>query len=467
MSTRRNNRTTVRFLLVWWLDDLKNSTVAYWFNGLWHYLRAALPGMSADARLEQLAQALRRFAYLKPRFIGEHLWKELSAPAVAADIRARQIGWSARDKTQRGTGGSQGHSSIGTSVVLRAPTAADKGVLYISFEYNWMELARSGCLAKVMQHFYVVGATSWSPTNVTAMACAAGLAEDPLFLGISHLDDIKAFRVAQPTIRPVSQLASDWIDTSEFPVVEKSARDIDIIMIAHWASWKRHAILFDALARLPSSLNIVLIGRDMDGRTANTVLDEATSFGVRQQITAFTDINATAVRKLLSRAKVSLSLSAREGSCVGVAEALAADCPVACLRSSHIGSLAYINEATGRRASRARLAAAVSELLECCRDMHPRAWYEIHSGCWNASRGLEEELGVYAMSKGRRPDTPMAPLKWTYVPAYARAQDARRLLPAREFLERECGVKLLDFVPPDSRDRMTTLWPARAGITLS
>ena len=99
--------------------------------------------------------------------------------------------------------------------------------------------------------------------------------------------------------------------------------------------------------------------------------------------------------------------------------------------------------------------------------MHPRAWYEIHSGCWNASRGLEKELGVYAMSKGRRPDTPMAPLKWTYVPAYARAQDARRLLPAREFLERECGVKLLDFVPPDSRDRMTTLWPARAGITLS
>jgi len=110
---------------VWWLDDLKNSTVAYWFNGLWHYLRATLPGMSADARLELLAQALRRFAYLNPRFIGEHLWKELSASAVAADIRARQIGWSARDKTQRGTSGSQGHSSIGTSVVLRAPTAGE------------------------------------------------------------------------------------------------------------------------------------------------------------------------------------------------------------------------------------------------------------------------------------------------------------------------------------------------------
>lgn len=452
--------------VTWFADRLRNSLLVRLLDGLRQMTHALMPWGDEKRRLAARAVAIRRLAYTPLNKIARVLWQATVKPQHKSRYSELEVGWhsygNSLTRTNKGTS-----TRITTSVVLREPTTRDKGVLYISFEYNWLRLVAHERLSRVMQHFYVVGASSWSPTDFSCLANLSGASEDPFFVGISNQADLAAYRAAAPVIVPVSQLASDWVDPAEFTPRPVSDRDIDIVMVAHWAKWKRHWLLFRALRNLPGRLNVVLVGRDVDGRTADTLLAEARESGVRQQVTVFTNINAKAVRQLLSRSRVSVVLSAREGSCVSVAESLAADCPVACLYESHIGSLKYINERTGRRAHAFSLDRTLMELLESSAELSPREWYSSNSGCWHASKSLDNELANYARSVGRDPVTPIAPLKWSYVPTYARQEDSARLAGAREFLLSECHVEVVDFLPPPPTQQVSIIDPDRPPIKVS
>ena len=461
-----HRRRVLAFRMSWIRDDIRNSALANWIDGLSHILRALIPSTNEETYLTALALALRRLAYSRPRALSRWIWQRMTSEGIPDRYRALRIGWRKLGADVEGSNVQESTTRIGSSVVLRAPSTSDKGILYISFEYNWLKLVAADRLRATMDHFYVVGASSWSPTDYACFPAISGTGDDPFFVGISNSLDLAAYSVAAPRVLPVGQLASDWVDPSEFRPLPRRQRDIDIIMVSHWAAWKRHSILFNALSRLPAHLNVVLIGRDVDGRTAETLFAEAAAFGVKQQITAFTNIDPPAVRTLLSRSKVMVALSAREGSCVAVAESLAADCPVVCLKNSHIGSLKYINHETGARVSRSTLAPAISALLERREELSPRKWYQENSGCWNSSARLEEELRQYAASRRRYPVEPMAPLKWAYVPTYACKEDEEKLRGARAFLAQECRVELADFVPPAPGDRCKAMDADRAAISI-
>jgi glycosyltransferase involved in cell wall biosynthesis len=459
-----DRRRTLTFRMSWIWDDIKYSAVANWIDGLVHIIKAIYPSTTEETYLTELALALRRLAYSRPRALANWIWRKMSAEGVPDRYRVLRIGWRKFGAEFDNGIAREDATRIRTSVLLRAPSSHDKGILYISFEYNWLKLVAADRLKATMRHFYVVGASSWSPPDYACFSSISGASDDPFFVGISNSVDSAAYSVAAPQVLAVSQLAGDWVDPSEFRPLPYGQRDIDIIMISHWAAWKRHCILFDALSKLPRELNVVLIGRDVDGRTAETLFSEAAAFGVKQQISAFTNIDSSAVRRLLSRSKIAVALSAREGSCVAVAEALAADCPVVCLKNSRIGSLKYINLRTGRKVTRSGLVHAIWELLESREDLCPQQWYERNSGCWNSSARLNEELRQYADSRGRYPAESMVPLKWTYVPTYARKEDEEKLRGARDFLARECGVELADFVPPESGKRCKAMFGDRAAV---
>ena len=459
-----DRRRTLTFRMSWIRDDIKYSAVANWLDGLLHIIKAIYPLTTDETYLTELALGLRRVAYCRPRALAQWIWRKMSVEGVPDRYRALRISWGHYGAELDNEFGREGATRIRTSVVLRAPSSHDKGILYISFEYNWLKLVAANRLKATMRHFYIVGASSWSPPDYACFSSISGASDDPFFIGISNSLDSAAYSVAAPQVLAVSQLAGDWLDVSEFRPLPYGQRDIDIIMISHWAAWKRHSILFDALSKLPRELNVVLVGRDVDGRTAETLFSEAAAFDVKQQISAFTNIDPSDVRRLLSRSKIAVALSAREGSCVAVAEALAADCPVVCLKNSRIGSLKYINLRTGRKVTRSGLAQAIGELLESREDLCPRQWYERNSGCWNSSARLNEELRQYSESRGRYPVESMAPLKWAYVPTYARKEDEQKLRGARDFLARECGVELIDFLPPESSKRCKAMYGDRAAV---
>jgi glycosyltransferase involved in cell wall biosynthesis len=319
-------------------------------------------------------------------------------------------------------------SVVTTSLVLKPPGEdGERGVFYSSFEYNWLRIASAPGARAFFRNYYLVGASSWSPPDFASFVHLAGLSEDPAFIGISNQADLETYRIAVPVIEPLPLMACDWVNPDHYDPKPRSERDIDILMVANWLSFKRHWLLFEALRDLPKTLRVVLVGRNGQGRTEREIRAEARAFGVRQDLELHTDIGIDAVSDFQSDARVSLLFSAREGSCVAPVECFFANTPVGMMQDCHVGSRAYINDRTGVLFRRAGLARQLASFLERADSYSPREWAMENVTCHRSSRFLNDFLATHAARRGHPWTRDIAPLCWRYVPQHVSEDDASRL----------------------------------------
>lgn len=318
-------------------------------------------------------------------------------------------------------------NKVKATVVLKTPGPhGEKGVVYTAFEYNWMTIARAPGAREFFKDYYLFGASSWSPPDYASFAHLTGLSDDPVYMGISNLADLDAYAIMRPVIEPVKIMACDWINPAYYEPKPRADRQIDILMVANWLAFKRHWLLFEALRDLPASLNVVLVGRDGEGRTEKTILDEARAFGVRQTLQLYTDIDIEQVTKLQCDARVSLLFSAREGSCVAPVECFFADTPVGMMEGCHIGSKAYINPSTGALFRRTGLGRQVQAFLDRADTYTPRQWAMENVTCHQTTNRLNALLKANARQRHQPWTVDIAPMCRRYMPRLVHAEDAVR-----------------------------------------
>jgi len=404
--------------------------------------QAALPFGANAKRLHTLLNACRRTSrpwsrrllrlLLQSYLVGES--KELS--------RRAKVGW----ERYHDFGAIDTERALTTSLVLKAPKpGGEKGVLYCSFEFNWMRLVAHYDAAAVLDAYYLVGASSWSPTDYAAIAPFAGLSTDPIFIGISNPADYEQLALMRPVAEPLAIMASDWIDPAAYAPKPHRARGIDILMVANWTRHKRHWLLFEALRDMPSHLRVVLVGRNGPDRTEKEILEEARIFGVKQQLELHTNLETDEVAALQCDARTSIICSRREGSCVATAESLFAGSPVAMMKDAHVGSKAYINARTGVLLERRGMAKSLQRFWAESERYTPRQWALQHIPCTRASERLNAVLRERAVATARPWTEDIAPMCWRYVPAYFDPADEVRLAPAVEELRRKYGVEIEKF----------------------
>jgi glycosyltransferase involved in cell wall biosynthesis len=168
--------------------------------------------------------------------------------------------------------------------------------------------------------------------------------------------------------------AASWVNPNLY--CENSInKDIDIIMLANFSQYKRHWRLFQALSKLPSDLTVVLAGVPLRGRTAKVLLNEARLFGVENRFRLIENAPDNTIREYLERSKIMCALSHREGSYVGVAEALFANTAVAMYENAIIGTKNYINDKTGVLLNPNKsLESQLSHALALYNQFSPREW---------------------------------------------------------------------------------------------
>lgn len=403
---------------------------------------AHLPFLSDKERLAALLKACRRTS----RDASCRLIEKKLRPYVAGDLeavgRTRQVGW---ERYFGDFGDLKNRRALSTSLVLKAPRAGEKGVLYCSFEYNWMRLVAHHDARAILSEYYLVGASSYSPTDYAVLAAFAGLSRDPIFIGVSNHTDVQQLAVMRPVVEPLPLLASDWVDPGFYSPKPQRERTIDILMVAGWHPVKRHWLLFEALREMPKGLRVVLVGRNGGGRTENDVRAEARAFGVRQELELYSNLEIGEVAALQCDARVSLVFSRREGSCVAVTESLFAGSPVGMMDDAHVGSRAYLNEQTGMVFSRRGLARSLQRFVEQSERFAPRAWAIENISCHRSSQRLNAILRDWSLRTKRPWTEDIAPLCWRYVPCYLDPADEQRLAPAVSELRRTHGVEIKMF----------------------
>jgi glycosyltransferase involved in cell wall biosynthesis len=336
--------------------------------------------------------------------------------------------------------------ALSTSLVLKAPGPnGEKGVLYSSFEFNWMRILANHDARAFFKDYLLVGASSWSPGDHSVMASLQGVSEDPIFLGISNESDMAHYRLWEPGIRPVPLNAGDWINPNFYDPKPHSERTIDIVMVSHFAKWKRHWLLFEALSKMDPMLRVALIGRNADTRNEQYLREEAAAFGVKQYLQFYRNLEIDEVTALQCNAKAAVALSRREGSCVAVTEAMFADTPVVMMEDAHVGTRSYINRQTGRIARRSNLASVLTEVVRHSHQFRPRQWALENISASQSSGKLNAILRDYCVEKGLPWTRDIVPMCWRYVPSYLNPEDEAAMQPAVEQLRAVHGITLSRF----------------------
>lgn len=428
---------------------LRNSAAFSEVVGWALLLRSMIPGTAIRVRLNSLVTAARRLRGRRGRrHLGQRLAPLLTGQGAGA-WRSEGIGL----ERYFGDFADISDRQLTASLILKTPGPdGEKGVLYSSFEYNWMRIVQSPRAKEFLADWYLVGASSWSPPDYASFFHLAGLSADPVFIGISNLADLESYRIAAPVIEPLPLMACDWINPSYYEPRARDQRGIDILMVANWLPFKRHWLLFRALKDFPRSARVVLVGRNAPGRNEDTLRREARAFGVKQDLELHTDIGIEQVTALQCDAKISAIFSQREGSCVAPVESFFADTPVAMMNDAHVGSRAYINRETGVLLSKRDIGRQLRRFWEERADYFPRQWAMQHVTCHTSSRRLNEILKAYSQQKGVPWTRDIVPLCWRYMPAYVHASDATMLAPALQELHDRYDIRIKGRVPPVAQE---------------
>ncbi|MEG3765743.1 glycosyltransferase [Alteromonas sp. 14N.309.X.WAT.G.H12] len=251
----------------------------------------------------------------------------------------------------------------------------EKGVIYVSFEKHLIRLLNTADFQALQKQFIIVFAPSWSPPHSPALFTMPRLLEeDGLFSTISNADDHAYMKRISPRIKSLHLYASSWVNTDKFvsrPAVEK---DIDLLVIANYGTFKRHIALFKGLAELKTPLKVTLIGQDEPGRTIEHIKQEAALYGVAHMIDFAGPQQYSQIVDYLARSKTSAIFSKREGSCVVVVESMAANVPVAVFKDAAIGSKEFINEQTGMLLDNDNVGAQLTQFVQRADTFTPRKW---------------------------------------------------------------------------------------------
>ncbi|KZX86055.1 hypothetical protein A3715_16725 [Oleiphilus sp. HI0009] len=261
--------------------------------------------------------------------------------------------------------------TLSKSAVVKAPTEQEKGVLIVGFEHELDKLTCSEAFEFICEHYLILFMPTWQPFYSDALL--RFLKRKPknlIILPSSRECYYKTLSHTHYALLPFH--ASSWIDEK---IYSPQAKTIDILMLANFATYKRHKLLFEALRSMPRELRVVLVGRPAVGRTARDILAEAKACGVEDRFELIQGATNDDVRNYLCSARLVLGLSGREGSYVGLAEALFADTPVAIYADAVVGTKNYVNPQTGFLIQpKVPLSEQLAKFLELASSLQPRDW---------------------------------------------------------------------------------------------
>lgn len=417
----------------------------YWRRRLRDYLRyGAIPGRSASRTLSVLSRwqqcPLRRLALLtraarvqptRHRLLS--LKPQMSACLDALDPVS--IDWNAAGAADR--------KDLGKGIILKPPMSArEKGVLYLTFEKQWLRLLRTGKAAEIARRYDVVLGPSSSPPPHVELMLMTKLWPGTIWSLLSNFDDAELLRELSPKIVPLPLLASSWVDGADFDEHLGQPKVYDLVMLAHFDPVKRHWLFFEALRKLPRSFRVLLMGVPLGGRTEKDLLDEAHTFGVADRFELQVRPSRAEVMSGLAQGRVSLVFSRQEGACIAVTESLFADTPVGLFRNARVGSKAFVNEKTGMLLDQRGLSRQLSELVEKADRFTPRQWAMDHISCHVSRRVLNNILRETAHKTGNPWTHDLLPIRKDLVPSYLSSQDEEAMRPWYDDFAERYGLLL-------------------------
>jgi hypothetical protein len=322
---------------------------------------------------------------------------------------------------------------LSRTIVLKAPAAnGEKGVLLLTFEYNWARLllgADNEQLHWITERFHIVLSSSSSPTNYAALAFALSRIPGTVFVQACNPDEYERIERFHPRLKCLPVMPCDWIMPDLYQPKPMAERTCDIMMVAFWGPVKRHWEFFDMLTKLPAFLRVTMVGQTDGVRNKEDMIRIARDLGVKQELEVHQSIPIQQVAELQCDAKVSVIMTRREGCCVAAVESLFAGSALAMRADAHIGPLAYINAQTGMLLRPGRVAKDMATLLERAPSLRPQDWAAQNVSCYRSQEKLDAYFKQVDVQENRPWTSGIVLPIWRPHPTFARPEDQTALRP--------------------------------------
>ena len=335
------------------------------------------------SRLQMFSDYLRRhFESHPPCTLEENLFVKSFLKSEEAE-RAREIwrNFSLRERL----------NLKGNLILLKAPRTNESGVLLLTYTRTSHFLLVNFDLTKISKRYAIVLEPSWATFPEPYMGLFS-CSEPRTVCEMISGEATEAVGKAQIPVLPIAIGAQDWVDTEVFKPLPGIQKDFDVVMVATFAPWKRHAVLFRAMKKLrPRRIRLALVGVTWE-RTRKEFEQEIRSYGVEDDCTIFQGIPPAQVNEVLNRSKVKVLLTKIEGANRALSEAMSANVPVLVYKHIMGPRRTDINPMTGMYADDDELPEVLIKAIETYQQFQPRAWYLQNSGYQNSTSTLNDAL---------------------------------------------------------------------------
>jgi glycosyltransferase involved in cell wall biosynthesis len=288
-------------------------------------------------------------------------------------------------------------------IVLKSPAGAnEKGMVLIDYSFALPVVAKFFDLARISAKYHIVTEPSWSGYCDFNVLCC-GTLDTPVFVQAFEPRDAALLTAMQANFIPIGTSANWWVDHRVMTPLPDVRKERDIIMIASWARFKRHARFFAALSKLRARghrLTVSLLGYPIDC-SMRDIAAEAAYYGVADQLEFFEHVPPDQVNYQLNRARINVMWSRREGVNRAIIEGMFANVPCILREGFNYGyHYPYVNQETGRFATEDTLPDTILELLDRDGAQSPRDWVMNYMSCQRATEIIATGVRDVALARG-------------------------------------------------------------------
>lgn len=288
------------------------------------------------------------------------------------------------------------------AIVLKSSSPSERGVICILYSYALPLLARLFDIERITENYFLVLEPSWSGYCNLDILCYSQL-DCPVFVQAYEPRDQEFILKLRSNIVPIPVSNNWWVDHKIFRPLASVSKDVDVIVVAGWADFKRHHRFFQglrALQRQKVVLKVILIGYPMQ-KTKNDIVREAEYYGVGGQLEVYEWITQEEVNYQLNRSKVNVIWSRKEGVNRAIIEGMFAGVPCIVREGFNYGyPYPYINPETGCYSSEEELPEKLLWMIENYRQFSPREWVMQHMSCQRATEIVSEAIKERALKCG-------------------------------------------------------------------
>lgn len=289
----------------------------------------------------------------------------------------------------------------GNLIILKKPNLEfnEMGVILLKYNQSFEIFPKIFNLNSILKEYRIVFEPSWY-NNIS-----------PSIFLYSKCNSINVFQASQRdylflnhmnySFYSVDMGAGDWVDVRTFNF-QSVPKKFDVVMIASWARFKRHHILFEAIQKIQKSgkkIRCALIGYPLD-LNIHDIMYMSELYGVKNCCEFFENISPEEVAYIVSSSRLAVHLSVAEGANKASYESLMCNVPLIVYKHNKGFRRSLINEFTGIFADDQELDTKINFVLNNLDSFSPRKWVEKNSGYINASKKLNNVLKYISIKKG-------------------------------------------------------------------